>query len=774
MLISERGGFGPTARKGALLMPSIGYPISRRKLVKAAGAGTAGMLLSGQTVFAETAEPQAGTSERSAASKPPLTGDAGTELTLVPVSSRMLRITVAAVDENIDNYYDDGSLVSRTYPAALHRQRTDQPAAASEVAWGEYTVRVETAPLRVSVRHPQRGSIQELTFHPEMDQVLFQYGDAPVYGLGPGTHPLDRRGTKDIMRNGAGDNLRIFGARNPIPWLLGKGWGLYFHLPTGQFDLSGDQGVWHPSDVARALDIFLVVGETPAELLREYAELTGYPHLPARWTLGFQQSHRTLDSREQILSEAATFREKKLPCDAVIYLGTGFCPSGWNTGHGSFVFNKAVFPDPQQILREFHEKHFKVVLHVVNPPETLHGSANDAGFAASVRGDAANYWQQHEPFVDVGVDGWWPDEGDVLPTYSRLVRNRMYWEGGRKTRSDRRPFALHRNCYAGIQRWGWLWSGDTFSTWKTLETQIMEGINAGLNGVPYWGTDIGGFVPTKEFTAELFVRWFQFGAFCPSFRCHGRTWQLRRPWGWNTGSYGPSEMGQNAASFLPKEEDLHNAAVEPICRKFLETRYRLLPYLYSAVYETHTTGLPIIRSLGLAFPKDEKAWATVDAYLFGPSLLVAPVFESGATSRALTLPQGAWWNFWTGQQVQGGNMTVEAPLDSMPLLVGGGAIVPTGPVKQFADEPASEPVTLTVYPGADGVFTFYDDDGMGFADEHGDVEEIAMRWDDSSKTLTLRRSKGLRMKPRAFRAKLAGGGEKNFTLAAGSVSVKFS
>ena len=755
-------------------MRSIGGPFSRRKLLQTAGAGTAGMLLSGNAAFAETAESQAGTPERGAGSKSPIrTGDAGTDLTLVAVTPRMLRITVAAVEEDIDKYYDDGSLVSRKYPPALHRQRADQPGAPSEIAWGEHTVHIETSPLRVSVRHGQRGTIQELTF--QGNQVLFQYGGAPVYGLGPGTHPLDRRGTKDIMRNGAGDNLRIFGARNPIPWLLGKGWGLYFHLPTGQFDLSGDAGVWHPSDVARAQDIFLVVGETPAELLREYAELTGYPHLPARWTLGFQQSHRTLDSREQILGEAATFREKKLPCDAVIYLGTGFSPSGWNTGHGSFVFNRAVFPDPQQILREFHEKHIKVVLHVVNPPETLHGAVHDAGAAASIPGDATNYWEQHEPFVDLGVDGWWPDEGDVLPTYSRLVRNRMYWEGGRKTRPDRRPFALHRNCYAGIQRWGWLWSGDTTSTWKTLETQIMEGINAGLNGVPYWGTDIGGFVPTKEFTAELFVRWFQFGAFCPSFRCHGRTWQLRRPWGWNTGSYGPSEMGANAASFLPKDEDLHNAAVEPICRKFLETRYRLLPYLYSAAYETHATGLPLIRSLGLAFPEDEKAWATVDAYLWGPSILVAPVFESGATSRSVTLPQGAWWNFWTAQQVQGGgSVTVEAPLDSMPLLVRAGAIVPTGPVKQYADEPSSEPVTLTVYPGANGAFTFYDDDGMSFAYERGDFEEIAIRWDDAAKTLTLRRGKGSRTKPRAFHAKLAGGAEKSITLAASSVSVKLS
>jgi alpha-glucosidase (family GH31 glycosyl hydrolase) len=698
-------------------MPSSRYRLSRRDLLKTAGAGTAGMLLSGGVALGEAA-PQV---DRSTVRKRPQasaiqTGAAGKQITLTAVTPRILRITIAAVDENIDLYYDDGSLVERKYPAPLHRQRSDEPMPPSSLPWGSYTVGVSTEPLRLSVRHPQRGVVQELSISPQGDEVGFAYGGAPVYGLGPGSHPLDRRGIKDIMRDGAGENLRVYGARNPIPWLMGNGWGLYFHLPTGRFDLSGDAGVWHASDVARAQDIFLMVGETPAELLRDYAELTGYPHLPARWTLGFQQSHRTLDSREQILEEVRTYREKKLPCDAMIYLGTGFCPSGWNTGHGSFVFNRAVFPDPQEILRTFHQQHFKMILHVVNPPENLHGSVHDAGVAAALPGDAENYWDQHVPFVEMGIDGWWPDEGDVLPTPARLVRNRMYWEGGRKTRPDRRPFALHRNCYAGIQRWGWLWSGDTSSLWKTLETQIMEGIDAGLNGVPYWGTDIGGFVPTQEFTAELYLRWFQFGAFCPSFRCHGRTWQLRRPWGWDTGSYGPSEMGPRAAEFLPKPEELHNAAVEPICRKFLEMRYRLLPYLYSATYETHTTGLPLIRGLGLAYPQDEKAWATVDAYLFGPSLLVAPVYEKGASSRSVTLPAGTWWNLWTAERVDGGGpVSIPAPLDSMPVLVRAGSIVPTGPVKQYAEEPTSELTTLTVYPGADGSFNFYDDDGESFA-----------------------------------------------------------
>ena len=678
------------------------------------------------------------------------------DVTITAVTDSTLKISIAAIDEVLDRYYDDGSIAPRSFAKPLLTLRTD--AAGQEIPWGENTVRVAIQPLRIAVEHPQHGVVQELIFRPDLNQIGFSYNNAPVYGMGPGAHPMDRRGVKDTMRNGAGDNLRIFGARNPIPWLMGKGWGLYFHEPGGQFDLTADAGIFKPSDVARGQDLYLCISPTPAGLLRQYAEITGYPHLPAKWTLGFQQSHRTIDSPEQIIDEAHTFREKKLPCDAVIYLGTGFCPSGWNTGHGSFVFNQAVFPDPEAIIREFHDLHFNVVLHVVNPPENLHGKVDDAGLAAAAPGDAANYWQQHVPLVKMGVDGWWPDEGDILPVASRLARNRMYWEGGRMTSPNKRPFALHRNCYAGIQRWGWLWSGDTFSTWKTLETQIMMGINAGLSGVPYWGTDIGGFVPTKEFTAELFVRWFQFGAFCPSFRCHGRTWQLRRPWGWNTGSYGASEMGPNAAAFLPKPEDLHNAAVEPICRKYLNTRSQLMPYLYSAAWETHTTATPLIRSLGLSFPEDPAAWATADAYLFGPGLLVAPVFEQGATDRRVYLPAGIWYDFWTAKRIEGGKtVTVAASLDTMPLLVRAGSIVPTGPVKQYVAEPSTDPVLLTVYAGADGSFQLYDDDGLSFAYEKGALGTVNLRWDDAARTLHYSVGSGGLLPAKELMVSLAGG-----------------
>ena len=283
----------------------------------------------------------------------------------------------------------------------------------------------------------------------------------------------------------------------------------------------------------------------------------------------------------------------------------------------------------------------------------------------------------------------------------------MYYEGEQLDRPDARPFALHRNGYAGMQRYAaFLWSGDVYSTWETLKTHVPIAINTGLTGIPYWGTDIGGFVPTKEFTGELYVRWFQFAAFCPSFRSHGRTWKLRLPWGWNTGELGPDEVRTYGDAANPGPEELHNADVEPICRKYLELRYRLMPYLYSAVHEGHKTGLPIIRSLWLHHPDDPAAVARGDEYLWGRDLLVVPVTEKGATSRKVYLPRGTWYDFWTEEKLEGGREIVRAvDLATIPLFARAGAIIPLGPVKQYTDEPVEGPTTLCLYPGADGDFT---------------------------------------------------------------------
>ena len=334
-----------------------------------------------------------------------------------------------------------------------------------------------------------------------------------------------------------------------------------------------------------------------------------------------------------------------------------------------------------------------MVLHTVIEGRKLTGTVHDPCTAAPLPSgrtpdnrwppdrQASCYWPVHKPLLDIGIDGWWPDQGDGLDAASRLARNRMYFEGHQMYRPNQRVYALHRNGYAGMQRYAaFLWSGDVQSTWETLKTHIPVAVNTGLSGIPYWGTDIAGFIPTKDLTGEFYVRWFQFAAFCPLFRAHGRTWKLRLPWGWNTGDPGPIET----PNVIPPDSELHNAAVEPICRKYLNLRYRMMPYLYSMVRESTKTGMPILRALWLHYPDDAAAAARGDQYLWGRDVLVAPVVEKAATSRQVYLPRGAWYDFWTNERTEGGReIARQVDLETIPLYVRAGAILPMGPVKQY-------------------------------------------------------------------------------------------
>ncbi len=723
-------------------------PISRRQALKHFGSAGAGALL-GSSLSQEDDDIR-------------IAGQA-VEIAVAPVSDHTMRLSVVPIEKGKPRTIPyDGALVQQTWspPVARFSKRGRD----RNVRCGKLLVRLSPEPLTIRIEDAEKRLVQQLRLDEQTGALDFLLGDKPLLGLGEGGPQFDRRGSTDRMRSGQGGyRLRTHGGRVPIQWLVGTGgWAIFINQPYGTFDFTRPEARFDPGSTPLPLDLFIIAAREPAQVMAEYALLTGRPEMPPLWSLGYQQSHRLLANQEVVLDVARTFREKKLPCDALIYLGTGFTPSGWNKYNGEFTWNQAVFPDPQKIVGELHAQNFKVVLHIVLEGRRLAGAVGEPCTAAPLPSgrtpdekwpddrQVSCYWPVHKKLYDDGIDGWWPDQGDGLDAPSRLARNRMYWEGSLQFRPNERPYALHRNGHAGMQRFAaFLWSGDVYSTWETLQTHVPVAVNTGLTGIPYWGTDIGGFVPTKEYTGELHVRWFQFGAFCPLFRAHGRTWKLRLPWGWNTGELGPNEISNyRGGAANPDSSELRNPDVEPICRKYLELRYRLMPYLYSAVRETHETGLPIMRALWLHYPDDAAAVARGDEYLWGRDLLVAPVTEKGAGSRRLYLPRGNWYDFWTEDKVEGGR-EIERPVDlaTMPLYARAGSIIPFGPLKMYTGEQVEGPLALNIYPGADAAFTLYEDDGATFDYRRGEWMKLQMAWSDSRRTLTLRLARGSRMLP---------------------------
>ncbi|MEZ5319505.1 MAG: glycoside hydrolase family 31 protein [Vicinamibacterales bacterium] len=740
---------------------------TRREALAHLGAGGAGLVLASGVLRGQDA--------------PIVVGGRPVEIDVSAVSARTIRLTVRPLENGVPaDVPFTGALrpESGEFGPALRQARTAAAFTAVTPDAG-LRVRFTAGPPTLHVESAEGRPVQRLTLSADAPDVSFLLPRGPLLGLGEGGAQFDRKGHTDRMRNGQvnadadGYRLATHGTRAPVQWFVGTdGWALFIHQPYGSVDLTGAEGRFTPREggaTAAPLDVFVVRSDDPVEIMGEYAAITGLPEMPARWTLGYLQSSRTLAGPDEILGVARTFREKQLPCDGLIYLGTEFAPSGWNTRNGEFTWHPTNFPDPKAMLDQLHAGHFKVIVHIVVEGRRLTGTVDDPCTAAPLppgrteddrwppERQVACYWPAHEPLMDVGVDGWWPDQGDGFDGPSRFNRHRMYWEGTQRHRPGVRPFALHRNASPGIQRYGgFIWSGDVQSRWDTLALHVPNAINTSLSGLPFWGTDIGGFNPTPEYTAELHVRWFQFGTFNPLFRSHGRNWHLRLPWGWDGGDGGPPE--QRGWEADPAE--LHRPEVETILRKYLNLRYQLLPYTYTVVREAHDTGLPIIRALWLHYPDDAAAVARGDLFLWGRDLLVAPVTEPGATARRVYLPRGRWIDYWTHEAHEGGREIVRAvDLETMPLFVRAGTVLPMDPVRQYTDEPVAEPGTLVVYPGADGASRLYEDDGRSFAYRDGARMTVRFAWNDARRRLSLSLAEGSRMygaSPRTWRVRVAG------------------
>jgi alpha-glucosidase/alpha-D-xyloside xylohydrolase len=706
------------------------------------------------------------------------------QLDVRQAGERSVRVTFRPVSFEAELPFSPTLDADRTYLAPAISLRTlDAPV---ERRVGNLSVLVRPDPLTVEVRNAAGERVQELVFAAD-GSVSFALGGQPVLGMGEGgpqperdwrtNHDIefDRRGRFHEMRPRWQSNA--YGSRNPVALLVGtEGWGLYVATPWVQVDLrDADRGTFVPwqrpqppadnatreeqrayiretqgrppaSQPTDVFDAFVFDASDPAAFMKDVSLIAGATVMPPKWALGYMQSHRELvdaelDSESLLLDVVDTFRRKRIPMDAVIYLGTGFTPTGWNTRQPSFDFNPEVFRRPgAEVIADIHQRNARVIVHIVpwdrERLATLHGTIPPKPEETRDAAHIDSYWQEHTELVRAGVDAWWPDEGDWFDLYERIKRHQLYYQGPLSTTPNVRPWSLHRNGHLGVGQWGgWVWSGDTNATWKTLEGQIAVGINHSLSLAPYWGSDTGGFYTTAELTGELYARWFQFSAFTPSFRSHGRIWRLRTPWGWGLSDMGFLEGQEDP----PLQSEMNNPAIEPVARKYAELRYQLIPYTYTLAREAFDTGMPLMRALWLHHPQDAHARAVKSEYLWGKDLLVAPVFTKGATTRDVYLPAGAdWYDWWSGERHVGGRtVTRQVDLATMPIFARAGAIIPFDPVRQYMDEDVDGPTTLKVFAGANGAFTLYEDDGISLDYLENRGTWTRLTWDDAARTLTL-------------------------------------
>ncbi|GAC1702666.1 MAG: glycoside hydrolase family 31 protein [Candidatus Acidiferrum sp.] len=541
-----------------------------------------------------------------------------------------------------------------------------------------------------------------------------------------------------------------------VPFLLSSnGYGIFWNNGSrSRFNNRFVHAFYLGSEVADSIDYYFLYGPDFDKIVASYRDLTGPAPLLGKWAYGYWQCKNRYDSQQELLTIARKYRDLHIPLDNIVQ------DWFWWNNMGEPVFNKN-YPDPRAMVDQLHNDNVHLMVSVwpyfrrgspVYDDMDKRGFFIDRTVAPSFHPvgmalyDAFNpearkyYWKlMDDALFKIGVDAWWLDttepetEGvqtNLLVTHQVALGNGAryanefpllttagVYEGQRAASDKKRVFILSRSGYAGIQRnSAAVWSGDVDPNWETFRRQIPAGLNLSVSGIPYWTTDIGGFVvanPDDPHYRELYLRWFQFGTFCPIFRAHGtRSTNQNEIW-----SYGPD--------------------AQKILTSYDQLRYRLLPYIYSLAWKTTSEGYTIMRPLVMDFRDDTRAQNVADQFLFGPAILVNPVTEPGAISRHLYLPNATWYDFWSGAVTQGPR-AVDSPasIERIPLFVRAGSILPLGPDVQYAAE-KSDPLEIRVYRGANGNFTLYEDENDTYNYEKGAHATIPFSWDDNSHTLTI-------------------------------------
>ncbi|QST00336.1 DUF5110 domain-containing protein [Pontibacillus sp. ALD_SL1] len=568
----------------------------------------------------------------------------------------------------------------------------------------------------------------------------FELGeDEHIYGLGMDRHTreLDKRGTKITMNNnmvgGHGGNTSDISGTFLAST---KGYGVYFDntYQNAQFDLGQkDTSTYSFYAPGGELVYYFMPGPDFSQVMTSYGELTGEPPLPPKWTLGYIQSKYGYKSWDEVNQITNTFREKGIPMDGLIL------DVYWAKEDQYFDFMWSdTFSNPESHLKQLADKGVKVT-PIVDPYIEMTASnfseADDNGYFVKDKSDrtviypawygesglldftnedAARWFtQQAKTLHDVGTKGWWIDlnepeqktdpirdhfqEGraDEIRNVYALLESKAFYEGQRSYTDDR-VWSLARSGFSGIGEYGTtVWTGDVDASWEALTHNLQLGLTAAMSGMPYFTTDAGGFsgVPT----AELYTRWMQAAAFMPIFRSHGADGE-REPWAFGEQS-------------------------ETIVTDAIRQRYRLLPYIYSAVHTTTEENIPLMRPLVFDYQDDSNVFNIKDQWMFGPSLLVAPVHKEGSSKRDVYLPEGNWYE-WNGQDVYEGGQTINygAPLAKIPVFVKEGSIIPLGEDIQYVGERPDDQTTLRIYPYQSGdlsTYTLYEDDGSTYKYEEG-------------------------------------------------------
>ncbi len=536
------------------------------------------------------------------------------------------------------------------------------------------------------------------------------------------------------------------------------------------------------SEMGDQIDYYFMKGESMDEVISRYRTLTGKAQVMPKWAMGFWQSRERYKTQEELLSTLAEFRKRHIPIDNIVQDWSYWKVDDW----GSHDFDPARFPDPEGMIDRVHENNARILISVWPKfylgtehykefeekgwmyKQAIEDSIRDwiyPGYIGSFY-DAYNedarklFWKQiDEKLYSKGIDAWWLDatEPDILsnacidyrkklmnPTASgpatqyfnayALMNAKGIYEGQRKKNPNDRVFILTRSGFSGMQRYGTTtWSGDIGTSWEDMKVQIAAGINFSMSGLPYWTMDIGGFCVQKKFERategsedmeewrELNTRWYQFGAFVPLFRAHGQ-YPYREVW-----------------NIAPESHPAYQSMLY-----YNKLRYHLMPYIYSMTGAVYHTDYTIMRGLAMDFSADKNVLDIDDQFMFGPSLMVCPVYEYKIRQREVYFPSGhGWYNLYTSEFNEGGQkLTVDAPYERMPLYVREGSIVPLGPEIEYTDQKPDAPIDIYVYTGRDASFELYEDESTNYNYETGKFSVIRFEYSEADQKLTILEREG--------------------------------